>query len=169
MGVGSEDWFSTVDYLVQRLRKFRHQNWLSLLPGSRLCLETGVVPFDTLCDVLLELVENCTDTKLCLSNDVLLIKKSVNVVDLDPFLCSDCHRLNCSAFLHVVLLCFRANCTKQFDSAIRDYACRSFADCCFFYWSLLSEVKKLRQLPAIDIWYRYIDMPLNSWASVTVA
>ena len=150
MGVGSVDPFSTVDYLVQRLRRFRHQNRLLQLSRFRLCLETGVVPFVALCDVLLELVENWTDIKLCLSNDVLLMKTKVNIVDLDSFLCSNCLGLPLLALLHVVLFCFRANCAKQFDSAIKDYACRSLTDCCFFYWSLLSTVKKLSQLPAID-------------------
>ena len=169
MGVGSVDPFSTVDYLAQRLRRFRHQSWLMQLPRFRLCLESGVVPFDSLCDVLQELIDNWVDIKLCLSNDVLLMKKNVNVVDLDSLLCSDRLGLPRLALLHVVLLCFRANCGRLFDSAIRDYACRSFTDCCFFYWSLLSKVKKLSQLPSIDNWFDYIDKPLNSWASVTAA
>ena len=76
--------------------------------------------------MLLELVENWADVKLCFSNDVLLKKKRVNVVELDSLLCSDRLGLPRLALLHVVLLCFRANCAKQFVSAIRDYACRSF-------------------------------------------
>ena len=52
MGVGSVDPFSTVDYLVQRLRRFRHQSWLMQLPRFHLCLETGVVLFGALCDVM---------------------------------------------------------------------------------------------------------------------
>ena len=91
------------------------------------------------------------------------MKKSVKVVDLDSLVCSNRLGLPRLALLHVVLLCFCANCAKQFDSAIRDNACRSFTDC------LLSKVKKLSQLPVIDNWYEYIDMPLNSWACVKAA
>ena len=138
MDVGSVDPFSTVDYLTQRLRRFRHQNWLMQLPRFRLCLESGVVPFESLCDVLQELIDNWADIKLCLSNDVLLMKKSVDKVDSYSLLCSDCLGLPRLDLLHVVLLCFRAICEKLFDFAVRDYACRSFTDCCFFYWSLLS-------------------------------
>ena len=58
MGVGSVDPFSTVDYLVQRLRRFRHQNWVLQLPRFQLCLESGVVPFECFCDVLQELIDN---------------------------------------------------------------------------------------------------------------
>ena len=105
MGVGSVDPFSTVEYFIQRQRRFPHQSWLLQLPRVRLCLETGVVPFDALCDLVLELVENWADIKLCLSNDVLLMKKSVNVVDLDSLLCSERLGLPRLALLHVVLLC----------------------------------------------------------------
>ena len=126
MGDGSLDPFSTVDYLVQRLRRFRHQSSLLQLPRFRLCLETGVVPFGALCDVLLEVVETWTDIMLCLSNDVFLMKKNVNAVDLDSLLCSDHLGLPRLELLRVVLLCVRANCAKQSDSAIRNYACRSF-------------------------------------------
>ena len=73
--VGAVDPFATVEYLVQRLKGVRHQAWLLNLPQLRLCLESGVVPFESLCGVLQELLDNWADVKLCLSNDVLLMKK----------------------------------------------------------------------------------------------
>ena len=151
MGVGSVDPFSTVDYLTQRLRRFRHQSWLMQLPRFRLCLESGVVPFDSLCDVLQELIDNWVDIKLCLSNDVLLMKKNVNVVDLDFLLCSDRLGLPRLALLHVVLLCFHANCGNLFDSAIRDYACRSFTDCCLLCL-LLEPVEQGKEVESVALY-----------------
>ena len=166
--VGSVDPFSTIEYLVQRLKRVRQQAWLLELPQLRLCLESGDVPVSVFCEALQELLDHWTDVKLCLSNDVFVMKKSANVVDLDSLLCSDRSCLPRLALLHVVLLCFRANCKKFFDANVRDYACRSFTDFCFFYWSLLSKVKKVSQLPSVDDWFDYIDKPLNSWANVPV-
>ena len=169
MCVGSVDPFATVEYLVQRLKRVRHQAWLLNLPRFRMCLESGVIPAASWCDVVQELLDNWSDIKICLSNDTLLMKKNVNVVDLDSLLCSDRLGLPRLALLHVVLLCFRSNCKKQFESSVRDYGCRNFSDFCFFYWSLLSKVKKVSQLPSIDNWSEYVSKPLNSWANVTVA
>ena len=166
--VGSVDPFATIEYLVQRLKRVRQQAWLLELPQLRLCLESGDVPVSVFCEVLQELLDHWADVKLCLSNDVFVMKKSANVVDLDSLLCSDRLGLPRLALLHVVLLCFRANCKKFFDSNVRDYACRSFTDFCFFYWSLLSKVKKVSQLPSVDDWFDYIDKPLTSWANVPV-
>ena len=167
--VGSVDPFAAMDYLVQRLKRFSHQAWLLDLPQFRLCLESGAVPFESLCVVLNELLDHWSDVKICLSNNVLLMKKSVNVVDLDSLLCSDRLGLPRLALLHVLLLCFHSNCQKLFDSSVTDYSCRSFSDYCFFYWSLLSKVKKTSQLPSIDNWSEYIDKPLNSWTNVAGA
>ena len=118
--------------------------------------------------MLQELLDHWADVKLCLSNDVFVMRKSANVVDLDSLLCSDRFGLPRLALLHVVLLCFRANCKKLFDPNVRDYACRGFTDFCFFHWSWLSKIKKVSQLPSIDDWFNYIDKPLNSWADVPV-
>ena len=52
--VGSVDPFAIVEYLAQGLKKFCHQAWLLNLPQFRLCLESGVVLFESLCDVLQE-------------------------------------------------------------------------------------------------------------------
>ena len=164
--VGSVDAFAVVEYLVQRLKRVRHQAWLLNLPQFRLCLDSGVVPFAVLCDVLEELLSNWSDIKICLANDMLLMKKSINVVDLDSLLCSDRLGLPRLALLHVVLLCFRTNCAKLFDPSVKDYTCRNFVDFCFFYWSLLSKVKKVGQLPSIDCWSEYIDQPLTNWPNV---
>ena len=163
MCVGSVDPFATVEYLVQRLKRVQHQAWLLNLPRFRMCLESGVIPAASLCDVIQELL----DIKICLSNDTLLMKK--NVIDLDSLLFSDRLGLHRLALLHVVLLCFRSNFKKQFESSVLDYGCRNFSDFCFFYWSLLSKVKKVSQLPSIDNWSEYVSKPLNSWANVTVA
>ena len=91
-------------------------------------------PFVILCDVLEELLENWSDVKICLAKDVLLMKKSINVVDLDSLLCSDRLGLPRLELLHVVLLCFRTNCAKLFDVSVKDYACRTFVDFCFFHF-----------------------------------
>ena len=130
--VVSVDLFATIEYLAQRLKKFCHQTWLLNLPQFRLCLETGVVPSESLCDVLQELVDNWSDVKICLSNDVLLMRKNINVVDLDSFLCSDRLGLPRLAFSHVLLLCFCSYCKELFELGVTDYACRSFTDFCFF-------------------------------------
>ena len=166
--VGAVDPFATVDYLAHRLMRIRHQAWLLDLPKFRMCLETGVVPFASLCDVLQELLDHWPDVKLSLSNDVFMMKKVANVVDLDSLLCSDRLGLPRLSLLHVVLLCFRANFKRLFDSGAKDYACRNYSDFCFFYWSLLSKVKKVSQLPSIDDWSKYMGKPLNSWANVSV-
>ena len=110
--IGAVDPFATVEYLTQRLKRVRHQAWLLNLPKLRMCLETGIVSFNSLCDVLQELLDNWWDVKFCLSHDVLMMKKVVNVVDLGSLLCSDCLRLPRLASLHVVLLCFRSNFRK---------------------------------------------------------
>ena len=59
--VGSVDPFSALEYFVQRLKRVRHQVWLLNLPQLRLCLESGVVPFESLCGVLqgTVLVQQC--------------------------------------------------------------------------------------------------------------
>ena len=151
------------------MKKFAPQAWLLNLPQFRLCLESGVVPPENLCVVLQKLLDNWSDVKICVSNDILLIKKNVNVVDLDSLLCSDRLGLPRVALLHVLLLCFRSNCKRLFESDVADYACRSFTDFCFFYWSLLSKVKKISYVPSIDNWSDFIGKPLNSWANVTAS
>ena len=120
--------FATVEYLVQRLKRVQHQAWLLNLPRFRMCLESGVIPAASLCDVIQELLDNWSDIKICLSNDTLLMKKNVNVIDLDSLLCSDRLGLPRLALLHVVLLCFRSNFKKQFESSVLDYGCRNFSD-----------------------------------------
>ena len=52
--VGSVDPFATVEYLVQRLKRVRRQAWLLDLPQFRLCLESGEIPFPSLCGVIQE-------------------------------------------------------------------------------------------------------------------
>ena len=160
--VGSVDPFAAIEYLVQRLKKFCSQAWLLNLKQFRLCLESRVVPPEALCDVLQELLDHWSDVKICLSNDVLFMRKNINIVDLDSLLCSDRLGLPRLSLLHVLLLCFRSNCKKLFESDVTDYPCRSFSDFSFFYWSLLSKVKKISQLPSIDNWSDYIDKSLNS-------
>ena len=112
MCVGLVDPFATVEYLVQRLKRVRHQAWLLNLPRFRMCLESGDIPAASLCDVIQELLHNWSDIKICLSNDVLLMKRNVNVVDLDSLLCSDRLGLPRLALLHIVLLYVRSNSKK---------------------------------------------------------
>ena len=150
------------------MKKFCSQAWLLNLPQIRLCLESGVVPPEALCDVLQELLDHWSDVKICLSNDVLLMRKtpiswmwipsSVQTVWV------------CLGWLYCMFFCcFRSNCKKLFESDVTDYSCRSFTDFCFFYRSLLSKVKKISQLPSIDNWFDYNDNLLNSWANVTAS
>ena len=167
--VGSVDPFAVIEYLAQRLKKFSSQAWLLNLPQFRLCLGSGVVPPESLSDVLHELLDHWSDIKICLSNDVLLMRKNIKVVDLDSLLCSDRLSLPRLALLHVFLLCFRSNCKRLFESGVADYSCRSFTDFCFFFWSLLSKVSKVSQLPFVDNWSDYIDKLLNNWANVAVS
>ena len=56
--VGLVDPFAILQYLVQRLERVRHQAWLLNLPQLRLCLESGVLSIESLCGVLLELLDN---------------------------------------------------------------------------------------------------------------
>ena len=56
---------------MQRLKRVRHRAWLLNLPQLILCLESGVVPFESLCGVLQELLDNWADVKRCLSNDLI--------------------------------------------------------------------------------------------------
>ena len=59
--VGSVDPFAAMEYLVQRLRRVRHQSWFLKLHQLRLCLECGFIPFDLLCGVLQDLLDNWAD------------------------------------------------------------------------------------------------------------
>ena len=86
MCVGSVDPFATVEYLVQRLKRVRHQAWRLDLPQFRLCLESGEIPFSSLGGVIQKLLDQWADIKICLSNDVWLMKKNINAVDLDSLL-----------------------------------------------------------------------------------
>ena len=104
--VGSVDPFAVIEYLTRRLKKFAPQAWLLNLPQFRLCLESGYVPPENLCVVLQELLDNWSDVKICVSNDILLMKKNVNVVDLDSLLCSDRLGLLRLALLHVLCCVF---------------------------------------------------------------
>ena len=68
--------------LLQRLERVHQQEWLLVLTQLRLCLETGDLPFSALCEVLPELLDHWAIVKLCLYNDVFVMRKSVSVVDL---------------------------------------------------------------------------------------
>ena len=61
--------------------------------------------------------------------------------------------------LHVVVVCFQANVAVCAD----DHCChcRSYADFCFFNWSLLDKVEKLSELQEIDAWSENIGKPLT--------
>ena len=120
--VGSVDSFAIVKYLAQRLKKCFHQAWLLNLPQFRLCLESGVVPFESLCDVLQQLLDHWSDVKICPPNTDLLMKNNINVVDLNSHLCSDRLGLSRLALLHLLLLCFRSICLKFFEPSVTDYS-----------------------------------------------
>ena len=79
--------------------------------------------FESLRDILLELLDNWSDVKLCLSNDVSLIKKAVNIVHLDSLLFSD--RLGQASIIFFascsVLLPFDFR--SQRESSVQGYAC----------------------------------------------
>ena len=69
------------------------------------------------------------------------------------------------SLLHVLVACFQANFEKQSVTAVSDYSCRNYAEFCFFYWSLLSKVQKLSELPEIA-WSQYVGRLLNTWSNV---
>ena len=164
---GSLDPFSIVEYLLLRLGKASHQPWLMGMCELRRCVQRNVVPFASLCTVLDELICNWGDVQSFLKeSSVVPASRSRTPADLNQMVLSDAQVLPRLSLLHLLVSCFQANFQKLSAQDICDYSCRSYGEFCFFYWSVLSKVKKLSDLPDIDSWSEYIGRPLNTWPNV---
>ena len=159
---GLPDPISIVDFLVEHLGRSVHQPWLLEMPVLRRCLLEKGVSFRHLTEVIPEIVAHWSDIKLFLSS--LPDRASSWGTSLLPSSLDACLPSLC--YLHIVLLCYRANVPSQFSSEIQDRSLRNYSEFCFFYWSLLAKVKRLADLPNIDSWSSYIGKPLTSWSNL---
>ena len=167
VGASSLDPFAVLEYLMLRLAKAIHQPWLMGLLQFRRCIRRREVPFASLCAVLEELVEHWADIKLFLEESVTgPVPKGKAPLDMSRVVVTDSFVLPRLSLLHVLVACFQANFEKQFVNVVSDYSCRNYAEFCFFYWSLLSKVKKLSELPEVEAWSQYVGRPLNTWSNV---
>ena len=165
--IGSLDPFSIVEYLLLRLGKASHQPWLMGLGELRRCVQQCSVPFSSLCAVLEELICNWSDVQSCLKeSSIVPASRTKAPADLNQMILADAQVLPRLCLLHLLVSCFQANFQKLFAQGICDYSCRNYGEFCFFYWSILSKVKKLSDLPDINAWSEYIGRPLNSWSNV---
>ena len=151
-----------VDLLVQFLCPSVQQPWLLEMPVFRRCLLVKRVSFRQLVEVIPELVAHWNDVILFLNSDALFRSSGV----AESLLGSPDTCLASLCYLQIVLLCYQANMPSLFDADIVDRSCRSYSEFCFFYWSLLSKVKRLADLPAIDSWSEYVNKPLTAWGNV---
>ena len=162
----SLDPFAVLEYSMLRLVKAIHQAWLMGLPQFRRCIRQREVPFASMCAVLEELVQHWADVKLFPEEiNVASVPKSRAPLDMSRVVVADSPVLPGLSLLHVLVACFQANFEKQFVTDVSDYSCRSFAEFCFFYWSLLSKVETLSELPKIEPWSQYVVRPLNTWSN----
>ena len=132
------------------------------------CIQGHVIPFASLRTALEEIVVHWSDNKLFLSEgSAVSSSRGKAPLDLSQMVLADARVLLRSFVLHVIVVCFLVNFEKQFIQEITDYSCRGNTEFWFFYWSLLSEVKKLSELPEIDDWSAYIGRPLTTWSTVS--
>ena len=168
VGNTSLDPFALLDYLMLRLGRGLNQPWMMGLGTLRKCILGHDIPFASLRAVLEEIVGHWSDIKLFLSDGIASTSsRGRTPLDLNQMVLADAWVLPRLCVLHVVVVCFQANFEKQFLQEITDYSCRGYAEFCFFYWSLLSKVKKLSELPEIDDWSAYIGRPLTTWSTVS--
>ena len=166
--VGSLDPFSIIEYLLLRLGKASHQPWLMGLSELRRCVQQSAVPFTSLCATSLEeLVCNWGDVQSYLKeSSVVPASRSRAPSDLNQMVLADAQVLPRLSLLHLLVSCFQANFQKLAAQGVCDYSCRNYGEFCFFYWNILSKVKKLSDLPDIDSWSEYVGRPLNTWFNV---
>ena len=158
---GGVDPLAIVDYLVNRCNKAVYQPWLMGLVIFHRCVIEKSVSFRHLTEIIPELVDRWADIRLFLQSDGHASSGDLGHIIVSSSLCLP--RLCC---LHIILLCYRANVVSEFDEEIQDGVCRSYTEFCFFYWSLLSKVKRLADLPVIENWSEYVGKPLTTWANV---
>ena len=162
------DPFGLLDYLMFRLGRGLNQPWMMGLVTLRKCIQGHDIPFASLRAVLEEIVEHWSDIKLFLGEgSAPSSSRGKAPLDLNQMILADGRVLPRLSVLHLIVVCFQANFEKQFMQEITDYSCRVYAEFCFFYWSLLSKVKKLSELPEIDDWSAYIGRPLTTWSTVS--
>ena len=157
--VGSLDPFSIIEYLLLRLGKASHQPWLMGLGELRRCVQQSAV--------LEELICNWGDVQSYLK-ETSIVPASRNRApsDLNQMVLADAQVLPRLSLLHLLVSCFHANFQKLAAHGNCDYKCRNYGEFCFFYWSILSKVKTLTDLPDIDSWSEYVGRSLNTWSNV---
>ena len=164
---GSLDPFSIVEYLLLRLGMASHQAWLMGLNELRRCVQRNAVPFSSLYTVLEELICNWGDVQSFLAeSSVAPASLNRTPADLNRMVLADAQVWPRLSLLHLLVSCFQANFQKISAQEICNNSCRTYGDFCFFYWSVLSKVTKLSDLPDIDSWNEYIGPPLNTWSNV---
>ena len=167
LGSSALDCFALLEYLLLRLSRAVDQPWMLRLTRMRRCIRQRDIPFASLSVVLEELVSHWEDVKLFLGEGVVVpTSRSKIPQDLSQMVLADDYILPRLCVLQVLVLCFSANFEKQFVSKVTDYSCRNYSEFCFFYWSVLSKVKKLSELPEIDAWSEYVGKPLTTWSNI---
>ena len=167
IGNTSLDPFGLLDYLMFRLGRGLNQLSMMGLVTLRKCIQGRDIPFASLRAVLEEIVEHWSDIKLFFSeSSAPSSSRGKAPLDLNQMILAGGRVLPRLCVLHVIVVCFQVNFEKQFMQEITDYSCRGYAEFCFFYWSLLSKVKKLSELPEIDDRSAYIGRPLTTWSTV---
>ena len=166
-GSSALDCFALLEYLLLRLHRALNQSWMLGLTTLRRCIQQRDIPFASLSVVLDEIVSHWGDIKLFLGEGgVVSTSRSKIPQDLNQMVLADDHILPRLCVLQVLVLCFMANFEKQFVFEVTDFSCRNYAEFCFFYWSLLSKIRKLSELPEIDAWSEYVGKPLTTWSNL---
>ena len=155
--------FALLEYLLLRLHRALNQPWMLGLATLRQCIQQRDVPFASLSVVLEEIVSHWKDIKVFLGDgSVVSTSRSKIPQDLSQMVLADDHILPRLCVRQMLVLCFLSNFEKQFVAEVTEYSCRNYAELCFFYWSVLSKVEKLSELPEIDAWSEYVGKPLTT-------
>ena len=110
-------------------------------------------PFTSLAAALEEIICHRGDIKLFLGeNKSASTSLSEAPIDLSQMVLADVRILPRLCVLHVIVVWFQANFEKQFVPEISNFSCKNYAEFCFFFCILLGKVKKLSELPKIDVW-----------------
>ena len=169
-GSSALDCFALLEYLLLRLHRALNQSWMLGLATLRRCIQQRDIPFVFLSVVLDGIGSHLGDIRLFLGEGgVVSTIRSKIPQDLSQMVLADDHFLPRLCVLQVLVLCFMANFEKQFVVEVTDYSCRNYAEFCFFYWCLLSKVKKLSELPEIDAWSEFVGKPLTTWPNLSYA
>ena len=168
VGGHSLDPFAVLDFLILQFNKAVHQPWMLGLVEMRRCVRRRDIPFSFLGAFLVELVDHWEDRKLVFREDGTTTPlRGRTPIDLGQVIVSDSYVLPHLSLLHVLVSCFQSNFEKQGDESVTDYSCRNYSEFCFFYWSLLSKVKKLAEMPSVEEWSSNIGRPLSTWSNLS--